>query len=138
MTVLRRRADNVVQLVSYGGIGLVVLLIRHDPIGLVVGVPLLVLAVRTFRAGVYVDDDALTIRNTFRTYRLDWDDVTRVDLAPVGRPALPVVVIRTASDRTVPLWCVQPTKRGQRGDQDRLAVLRDVQHAVRTVKPEPP
>jgi Bacterial PH domain len=31
------------------------------------------------RQGVFVEQDGLRVRNIFRTYRLDWDDIDRID-----------------------------------------------------------
>lgn len=138
MPVLRRRADNLVQLLSFGGVALLVLVVRHDLLSVVLGVPLCILAVRTGRAGVYLRPDELVVRNTFRTFRMPWDDVDRVDVGRAGRPSLPCVVVRTTSGQAVPLWCLQPSTRGRKGESKQVRVLQEVQQAVRTVKREAP
>jgi hypothetical protein len=131
MPVLRRPVDNVTQLASFGALGLAIALLRRDLAGLVAGIVLVVLAVRTARTGVYIDDDAVVVRNTFRTFRIPRADIERVDIARAGRPSLPVVTITRADGRSVPLWCIQPSTRGRRGMDRQVTLLKGVQEALR-------
>jgi hypothetical protein len=136
MRVLRRRADNVVQAVSFGGLALLLLALRRDLFSVLVGLPLLMLATRTLRNGVYVNDDAVVVRNTFRSFRVPWAEFDRLDLGRAGRLPMPVIVVRRhAGKGVVPLWCIQPPGRGRRGRQAEVDMLDRVQKAVRAVRP---
>jgi hypothetical protein len=127
MDVLRRTGDNAVQLVSFGGQALAIGVARRDLPGLVVALPLAVVALRTVRNGVYVFDDRVVVRNTFRTYRLSRADIPRADIVRAGAFHLPVVALRRGDGSTVPLWCVQPSGRGSRGRGAQVALLARVQ-----------
>src|SRR5436305_9722581 len=64
MKVLRRGADNVVQFASFMVLAVVLLAVRRDLPSAAMSAPLVVLAVRAARNGLYVDDDAVVVRNT--------------------------------------------------------------------------
>jgi len=136
MRVLRRRFDNTIQFASFGGIALLISLTSRTPYALAVGAALGVLAIRTIRAGVYIDEAGITVRNIFRTHRVPWDDYTRVDIGRAGRPGLPVVLLSRQSAGPVPLWCVQPSTRSKRGADKLVGLLAQVQRAIRDVRPE--
>jgi hypothetical protein len=127
MDVLRRAGDNAVQLVSLGGLALAIGVARRDLAGLVVALPLAVVAVRAARNGVYASDDLVVVRNTFRTYRIARADIARADIIRAGVFHLPVVALRTGVGSTVPLWCVQPSGRGKRGRAAEVDLLARVQ-----------
>jgi hypothetical protein len=134
--VLRRLGDNLVQSLGFGVMAAAVLLIRHDKLSLVIGVPLAVLAVRTARNGVSISDDKVVVRNTFRTDTLDRADVARVVLARTGPTKFPAVVIQRGDGTGVPLWCIQRSARGARGTRGRggpaglVATMEEVQRAL--------
>lgn len=137
MRVLRRRTDNYVQFGSFAFIGLIVALVFPNVVGLLVAAVFAALAVRTLRSGLYIDEDAgLTVRNTFGTHRVPWDDYARVDVGMAGAIAIAAVVIRRQSGEQVALWCLQPPGRGQRGVPRQVSVLREVQQAIRAVRPD--
>lgn len=137
MRVLRRRADNYVQFGSFAFLGLVIGLIFPNPVGLVMAAGFATLAVRTLRSGLYIDEAAgLTVRNTFGTHRVPWDDYARVDVGMAGAIAIAAVVIRRRSGDQVALWCLQPPGRGKRGVPRQVSVLKEVQHAIRSIRPE--
>ncbi|HZQ28452.1 MAG TPA: PH domain-containing protein [Acidimicrobiales bacterium] len=136
MRVLRRKSDNVLQLVSFAGLGAAIAVLRQDLPGLAVGAVLVTIGIHTARSGLYLTPDGLVVRNLFRTWRMPWDDVERVDLGSAGHPRLPVVMIRRRSGKpSVPLWCLQPSPRRQRREQAHVAVLKEVQAALREGAP---
>jgi hypothetical protein len=130
MRVLRRQADNIVQLLSFGLVAVVVIGVRRDLLGLLIGAPAAVVAVRAFRNGLYVDDQAVTVRNTFRTVRLPRSEVERADLGRAGTAPMPVVVVKRRGGEPVPLWCLQPRGRGRKGQEAAVRVLADVQKTL--------
>lgn len=137
MRVLRRRLDNYVQFGSFAFLALLLAAALPWPVRFVAGAVFAVLAVRTLRAGVVVDDEAgITVRNTFGTHRIPWDDYSRVDVHPSGAIPIPAIVIRRKAGSPVALWCLQPPGRGKRGVPRQVAVLREVQSAIRTVRPD--
>ncbi|MDQ1445678.1 MAG: Bacterial domain [Acidimicrobiaceae bacterium] len=138
MRVLRRPVDNLVQFGSFSSVAVVLAFVWHDAIAIAIAAGLLTLAVRAARSGLRVDDEGITVRNVFRTYRIPWDHYQRVDLHRAGRPPMPTVVLRRDDGAPVALWCIQPSTRGQRGHEARLRVLREVQGLVRSVHPDAP
>jgi hypothetical protein len=128
--VLRRQADNTLQLLSFAGLGLAIALFRHDGIGVGIGLVLVALGVHTFRMGVYFTPGAIVVRNTVRTWRIPWSDVERVDVGGAGHPRLPVVLIQRTDQPPVALWCLQPSLRKQRKEHAHVTVLQQVQGAV--------
>jgi hypothetical protein len=136
MQVLRRTSDNVLQLVSFAGLGVAIALLRADAAGLALGAVLVAVGVHSARSGVYLTPSGIVVRNVFRTRRVPWDDVDRADFGAAGHPRLPVVLIRRHSDQPpVPLWCLQPPPRRQRRDEAHVAVLQQVQKALREEAP---
>jgi hypothetical protein len=130
MTVMRRGADNAVQFASFLGLGLLVAAVRRDAPSLLAAAALAVVAVRAARNGLYVGDDAVVVRNTFRTDRVPRDDIERVTIERAGLLVkLPVVVLRRRHDRPVPLWCLMPGGRG-RAAMGRIEVMTRVQKAL--------
>lgn len=136
MRIVRRRFDNIVQFVSYAGIAALLALTSDSPVVLIVAGGLALLAVRTLRAGLYIGEGGVTVRNVFRTHFVPWDDYERLDIGRAGTPSLPTIVLRRRSGDQVALWCVQPATRGKRGPERLVAVLRDVQDAVGAARPE--
>jgi len=130
MQVLRRGVDNVVQFASFAGVAVALVAVRRDLAALAAAAVLGVLAVRAARNGLYVGDDAVVVRNTFRTDRVARADLERVDLGHEGLVVkLPVVVLRRRDADPVPLWCLMPGTRG-RGRMARVEVMRRVQKAL--------
>lgn len=134
MRVLRRRFDNAIQFFSFAGVAALIGFTTDSPIGLLVAAGLAVLAVRTLRAGVYIDDGGVTVRNVFRTHRVPWEDYERVDIGRAGRPALPTVLLRRREGMPIALWCVQPSTRGKRGPDKLVRLLQEVQTAIGAVR----
>ena len=130
MRVIHRQADNVAHFVSFGLLALAFAGLRRDLLGVVIALPLAVLAVRGLRNGLYVDDRTVVVRNTFATHRIGRDDVERVDLSRAGRPPLPAIVIRRRSGKPIALWSVMPAGRGRRAQQVLVPVLAEVQRAL--------
>jgi hypothetical protein len=59
----------------------------------------LVIAARTFLGGVYVKADGVLVRNPFRSWRLQWDEIEGV--AP--RPAGPLAGLMLRGGRQIPV-----------------------------------
>ena len=137
MRVLRRRTDNYVQFGSFAVFSLLIALIYRSPAGFFTAALFAVLAVRTLRSGLYIEEDAgLTVRNTFGTHRVPWDDYARVDVGMAGVIAIAAVLVRRKSGKDVALWCLQPPGRGKRGVPRQVTVLKEVQQAIRAVRPD--
>lgn len=136
MRIVRRPFDNVIQFVSYAGVAALLAFTTDSPFVLVAAAGLALLAVRTLRAGLYMNEGGVTVRNVFRTHFVPWDDYDRVDIGRAGKPSLPAIVLRRRAGDAIALWCVQPTTRGKRGPDRLVALLREVQDAVRAARPE--
>jgi hypothetical protein len=136
--VLRRTGDNVVQFASFGVVAAAVLLIRHDVLSLVIGLPLAVLAVRTLRNGVYIGPRQVVVRNTFRSDTLKRADIERAVIVRTGPTKFPAVVIQRHDGSGVPVWCIQSTSRSRGirstrskgGPTGLVATLQEVQRAL--------
>jgi hypothetical protein len=133
--VLRRTGDNVVQFASFGLVAAAFLLIRHDVLSLVIGLPLGVLAVRTLRNGVYISPRRVVVRNTFRSDTLDRADIERAVIVRTGPTKFPAVVIQRHDGTAVPVWCIQSTSRSRGirskgGPTGLVATLQEVQRAL--------
>ncbi len=138
MTRIGRRENNVILAGSALALAVGVVSVSNDsPSGVdtrdstdptvivayIVALVALVIAIRGWRAGLYVDEAALVLRNPFRTYRFDWNEIERFRIGSRALFPGPATLLDLRDGRTLNVLALCPPSPFVRSSNRAVAAI---------------